>query len=70
MKMGSMFAKSMQNQSCCDTYAKYVFNAMQIKSSCSECCDFEVHTDAIELASEESEDEIEVNDCFHIKHKK
>ena len=51
---------------CCATCAKYVFNSAECHSSCSDCCEFEAHTDKVEL-SRESEVEVEVQGCFMAK---
>ena len=47
----------------CDSMAKYVCNSMDLKSSCSECCEFEVHTAEVEVADSASEFSIDVEGC-------
>jgi len=41
----------------CQDCAKYVCNSMDIHSSCSDCCDFELHTAEVEVADSASEAE-------------
>ena len=50
----------------CDSCAKYVCNACDIHSSCSDCCDFEVSTAKVDLP-EDSDYEIEVDGCCSAK---
>ena len=54
----------------CDTCAKYVCNACKIHSKCSNCCEFDVETEKVELSDTDSSMSVEVNGCmnFH-KHK-
>ena len=47
----------------CAECAKYVCNSMDLKSSCSDCCDFELHTAEVEVADSASEFSIDVEGC-------
>ena len=47
----------------CGSWAKYVCNAVRCHSNCSECCDVEFVTDMVEVASDDSEMELEVIGC-------
>ena len=53
----------------CESCAKYVCNAMDIKSKCCDCCDFEFQTDKVEVADDNSELSIEVGDCCELHDK-
>ena len=44
----------------CEDYARYVFNSMHVRSKCSDCCEFDLDTDMIELTESESEDAVRV----------
>ena len=44
----------------CEDYARYVFNSMHVRSKCSDCCEFDLDTDMIEVTESESEDAIRV----------
>ena len=46
----------------CQDCARYVCNSMDIHSSCSDCCDFELHTSEVEVADSASD----VEGCFII----
>lgn len=54
----------------CDTCAKYVCNACKVHSKCSNCCEFDVETEKVELSDTDSSMSVEVGGCmnFH-KHK-
>ena len=55
----------------CDTCAKYVCNACKVHSKCSNCCEFDVETTEVAVASDtDSSMSVEVGGCmnFH-KHK-
>ena len=39
----------------CHDCARYVCNACHVKSKCSDCCELDVDTDAIEVKSQSSE---------------
>ena len=60
--MGQAVAGIIQALSCAEC-AKYVCNSMDLKSSCSECCDFELHTAEVEVADSGSEFSIDVEGC-------
>jgi hypothetical protein len=53
----------------CEMCAKYVCNAMLIKSDCCDCWHFEYITDKIEIQKEESDEEIICDSCCSVKHK-
>ena len=44
----------------CDDYARYVFNAMHVRSKCSDCCEFDMDTEMVSVTEGESEDTIRV----------
>ena len=44
----------------CEDYARYVFNSMHVRSKCSDCCEFDLDTDMIEVTESESEDAVRV----------
>ena len=60
--MGQAVAGIFQALSCAEC-AKYVCNSMDLKSSCSDCCDFELHTAEVEVADSGSEFSIDVEGC-------
>ena len=60
--MGQAVAGIIQALSCAEC-AKYVCNSMDLKSSCSDCCDFELHTAEVEVADSGSEFSIDVEGC-------
>ena len=37
----------------CEDYARYVFNSMHVRSKCSDCCEFDLDTDMIEVTENE-----------------
>ena len=39
----------------CDSCSRYVCNAMQLHSKCSECCEFDVVTTEVEVQEEHSD---------------
>ena len=48
----------------CDSCAKYVCNALDIRSQCcDEYCEFEVSTERVDLSRDDSDYEIEVDGC-------
>ena len=47
----------------CRECARYVCNAMDVKSKCSDCCEFELETNEIEVSDNVSEYSFEVNGC-------
>lgn len=47
----------------CQECARYVCNSMDVKSKCSDCCEFEVETDAIEISDHVSEMSVEIDGC-------
>ena len=50
----------------CQECARYVCNSMDVKSKCSDCCEFELETQEIEISPESdhiSECSVEVNGC-------
>ena len=53
----------------CETCAKYVCNSMDLKSHCSDCCDFELHTSEIDISDDDvSEISIDIG-TLHIASK-
>jgi hypothetical protein len=57
----------------CSDFAKYVCNAMHLKSGCcgasGSCCDFELDTDLVELPTDtDSELSVELGGCFEVRH--
>ena len=54
----------------CDTCAKYVCNACKVHSKFSNCCEFDVETEKVELSDTDSSMSVELGGCmnFH-KHK-
>ena len=60
--MGQAVAGIIQALSCAEC-AKYVCNSMDLKSSCSDCCDFELHTSEVEVADSASEMSVEIEGC-------
>ena len=60
--MGQAIGGIFKALSCTDC-AKYVCNSMDLKSSCSECCEFEMHTSEVEVADSTSEFSIDVEGC-------
>ena len=38
----------------CESCAKYVCNSMDLKSHCSDCCDFELHTSEIDISDDDA----------------
>ena len=52
----------------CRDCARYVCNSMDIQSQCCHhLCDLEVKTDLVEVAESDSEYEIDVTNCCHLK---
>ena len=67
MGQAAPFVKALKCE-CMSDVAKYVCNAMHLRSKCCGCLEFSMDTDEISLDSG-SEEEIEVRGCFHwIKH--
>ena len=52
----------------CQECARYVCNSMDVKSKCSDCCEFEIETDAIEISDHISECSVEVTGCCEAHH--
>jgi len=48
----------------CRECARYVCNSMDVKSKCSDCCEFELETSEIEVSDHTSKYPVEVNGCF------
>ena len=44
----------------CDDYARYVFNAMHVRSKCSDGCEFDLDTDMVSVTESESDDAVRV----------
>ena len=53
----------------CQDCARYVCNSMDIHSSCSDCCDFELHTSEVEVADSASEFSLDEEGCFTMHNK-
>ena len=51
--------KALSFESC----AKYVCNSMDLKLQCSDCCEFELETQEVEVNDNSSEMSIEVEGC-------
>ena len=66
--MGQAVAGIIQALSCAEC-AKYVCNSMDLKSSCSDCCDFELHTAEVEVADSASEFSVDVEGCCTVRNK-
>ena len=66
--MGQAVAGILNALSCQDC-ARYVCNSMDIHSSCSDCCDFELHTSEVEVADSASEFSVDVEGCFTMHNK-
>jgi hypothetical protein len=48
----------------CQECARYVCNSMDVKSKCSDCCEFELETHEIDISSEsDSEYSVEIDGC-------
>ena len=60
--MGQAVAGIIQALSCAEC-AKYVCNSMDLKSNCSECCAFELHTSEVEVTDSASEFSVDVEGC-------
>ena len=51
----------------CDSCSKDVCNAMSIHSNCSDCCSFDVTTEAIEVApDDDSNISVEIDNCCSV----
>ena len=48
----------------CQDCARYVCNAMDIKSSCCQCFSCELETSEVAIADDSSEISVEVDGCF------
>ncbi len=44
----------------CEACAKFVCNAMDVRSRCCDCCDFEFTTEKVDLPDDTSEFSVEV----------
>ena len=44
----------------CSDFYKYVANSCHVKSSCSDCCKFDMDTDMVSVTESESEDAVRV----------
>ena len=51
---------------CCGTWAKYVFNSGRCHSRCGEWCDLQVETDKVDVDSDDSELDVEVDGCCKV----
>ena len=47
----------------CEYCAKFVFNAMDVKSRCCDCFDCEFVTEKVDLPDDDSEFSVEVDGC-------
>ena len=52
---------------CCATWAKYVCNDARIKSRCCSVCELEAETHEVDVQESDSELEVEVEGCCHVK---
>ena len=66
--MGEILTSLLKSMSC-ENCSKYVCNAMHIESECCDCYRFQYSTDMVEI-HDEYDDEIIMDDCCSIKHKK
>lgn len=41
----------------CDTFFKYVLNDCELHSKCSECCDFDIKTNKVDIEEEKDKPE-------------
>ena len=53
----------MINAFSCESCAKFVFNAMDVKSRCCDCFDCEFVTEKVDLPYDDSEFSVEVDGC-------
>ena len=64
--MGNFVVSALKVINCSDC-AKYVCNAMSVHSKCSSCCEFDVTTDAIDVApDDDSNISVEVEGCCNV----
>ena len=49
---------------CCSDFSKYVLNSSRCSSRCCGCLELDIETDEIDLASDGSEESLEVTDCL------
>ena len=47
----------------CQDCARYVCNALDLKSSCSDCCALEFHTEKIDVSDSDSDYSVEIIGC-------
>ena len=52
---------------CGGTWAKYVCNDARLRSRCCEVCEFEAETHEIDVNESDSELEVAVDGCCHVK---
>ena len=48
----------------CDDWARYVFNSCKMHSKCSNCCEFDVETLEVEVASHSESEDATTYCCF------
>ena len=48
----------------CDDWARYVFNSCKLHSKCSDCCEFDVETLEVEVASHSESEDANTHCCF------
>ena len=53
----------------CQECARYVCNSMDVKSKCSDCCEFELETNEIEISDDNSQCSVEVEGCCEARSK-
>ena len=51
----------------CESCSKFVCNAMDLKSNCSECCDFEFHTEKVDISDSDSDFSVEIIGCCGVR---
>ena len=49
---------------CLSDCAKYVLNSGRCHSTCCSCCELSIQTDEISIASDDSEERLEVTGCL------
>ena len=52
----------------CDSCSKYVLNAMECDSKCSDCCEIHFETHEIEISDDDSDTEFEISNCCLYRH--
>ncbi len=54
----------------CENLSKYVLNSCMCESTCSDCCEFSLSTEKVDIVSDSvSEYSVEVDNCLQFKHR-